>query len=229
VPLTPFRSSRFQLLALLAFACVVALPGRSAAPTTTVDWRLDSTAKVGGHVATILGAPKIFTDKSGTAVVFNGASDGLLLDTNPIAGLTQFTIELRIRPDGDGQPEQRFFHIQDAHDSRLLFEIRLTPEKKWALDTFLFRDKDHQLPLLDRTKLHPADQWHWVALRYDGHQMASYVDGQPELSGDVSFGPMEPKAQTSLGVRLNKVFWFKGGISEVRIHPTALSPDQLAK
>ena len=35
--------------------------------------------------------------------------------------------------------------------------------------------------------------------------------------------------QVSLGVRQNKVYWFKGGIREVRWHATALKAEQLQR
>jgi hypothetical protein len=59
--------------------------------------------------------------------------------------------------------------------------------------------------------------------------MTAYVDGQKELTGEVIFAPTRPTGQTSLGVRLNHVYWYQGAISEVRIHPTALPAAQLAR
>ena len=37
------------------------------------------------------------------------------------------------------------------------------------------------------------------------------------------------EGQISLGVRQNKVFWFKGGIREVRFHREAIAADQLQR
>jgi hypothetical protein len=36
----------------------------------------------------------------------------------------------------------------------------------------------------------------------------------------------QKSGKTSLGVRLNKVHWFKGAIRTVRITPRALSPEE---
>jgi hypothetical protein len=80
--------------------------------------------------------------------------------------------------------------------------------------------------MIDKTKLHPADRWCWVALRYDGKQMASFVNGVPELTGPVTFAPMA-EGKLSLGVRQNRVFWFKGAVKEVRFTPEALAPEKL--
>jgi hypothetical protein len=56
--------------------------------------------------------------------------------------------------------------------------------------------------------------------------MTHYVDGERELTGEVEFPPMTT-GRTSIGVRQNRVSWFKGAIAEVRFTPVALPADQL--
>jgi hypothetical protein len=176
----------------------------------------------------VLGAPRVGADTDGPAVWFNGASDGLLVPANPLAGLAQFTIEVLFYPAADGPAEQRFLHVQDGPGSRALIETRVAGGT-WALDTFLSHPASGaKLALLDMTKLHPADRWTWVALVYDGRRMAHYIDGVKELEGEVAFPPMAA-GQVSLGVRQNKVYWFKGGIREVRWHATALKAQELQR
>jgi hypothetical protein len=75
--------------------------------------------------------------------------------------------------------------------------------------------------LIDSTKLHPVNKWYWAALVYDGKKMRSYINGQKELEGELDF-PAMTKGKISLGVRLNKVNWFKGQIREIRFHPLYL-------
>ena len=226
----PLRHSIVARFAFAASAAIFSLasPALRAAAPAAVTWSLARTDQLGGHTTTVLGSPKVVQEDGRTAVAFDGAHDGLILPVNPLSGLTQFTIQLLIKPDSHGPAEQRFFHIQDAESNRCLLEIRLTPEGKWALDTFLFCGKS-SLALLDPKLLHSADEWHWVTLHYDGKKMSSFVDGKPELSGDVAFTSVSSTGQTSIGVRLNQVFWFKGAIREVRIHPVALPFDQLAR
>lgn len=233
-----------RLSVALSLTASLALAAAPAPAPTAQIWTLDRTEKVGGHATKILGAPRVTTDlphapstatsatatarASASAILFDGAHDGLILSTNPLAGLRAFTIELLIRPAASGASAQRFFHVQDPAGARALLEIRVTPDGRWALDTYL-ADGDHKLPLLDPTLLHSCDAWHWVALHYDGQRMTSYVDGKKELTGEVAFGPMQSAGETSIGVRLNQVYWFKGAIREVRLHPGAISPDQLAR
>ncbi len=190
-----------------------------------VHWPLSDVENIGGHATEVLGTPKIESVHAETAIVFDGRGDGILVPANPLAGWSRFTIEVRFRPDGSGAEEQRFLHLEDDLDRRVLIETRVR-NRQWALDTFMFRDKDRKLTLLDRARVHPTDQWYWVALVFDGMRMTSYVDGVRELEGIVSFTPMIT-GRTSIGVRQNRVSWFKGSISQVRFTPRALTSKQL--
>ncbi|MEO5998946.1 MAG: LamG-like jellyroll fold domain-containing protein [Chitinophagaceae bacterium] len=97
-----------------------------------------------------------------------------------------------------------------------------TPKGDWYLDTFLKNGKTNEgLTLIDSTKLHEGDNWYWAAMVYDGKKMTTYVNASLELEGDVNFVPMTT-GEISLGVRLNKVNWFKGQIKEIRFNPVAL-------
>jgi hypothetical protein len=58
--------------------------------------------------------------------------------------------------------------------------------------------------------------------------MSHYVNGVLELEGVVAFAPMSA-GRTSIGVRQNRVSWFKGAISEVRFTPAALPATRLRR
>jgi hypothetical protein len=227
------RSHRLaSLLAVFALAPFCNLKADTlAAPKpaeATVIWKLENPAEVGGLATEVKGAPQVAAEAGAKALVFNGKSDGLIVPVNPVAGMAQFTIEVLIKPDGTGDEEQRFIHIQDSREGRIMIETRVTKDKHWALDTFLFTDKDHSRPLLDKTILHPTDQWHWVALVYDGKKMANYINGVKELEGEVSISPMLA-GRMSIGVRQNMLYWYKGAIRELRFHPSALAPAALQR
>ncbi len=193
------------------------------ATAQTVTWKLKATNKVGAYKPVVLGNPLIVKDPSGTSLSFNGVNDGLVIQKIPIEGWPRFTIEVLFKPDGDGPVAPRFIHFQDKELNRGTFEIRLTPKGQWYMDTFLKNGKtDMGLTLIDSTKLHPTDKWYWVALVYDGKKMSSYVNRKKELEGKIDFPPMTI-GDISIGVRLNKVNWFKGLIREIRFHPQALN------
>ncbi|HET9863823.1 MAG TPA: LamG domain-containing protein [Steroidobacteraceae bacterium] len=213
-----------QSLVPVALA-VVALSGCAASREQNVTrWALRDAARVGGHATQIVGSPGN-TGADGAALVFDGEADGIFVPVNPLANWRAFTIEVRFRPDGSGHEEQRFLHLEDELRHRVLMETRVR-EQQWSLDTFLFQDAGHKLTLLDRAKQHPTDRWYWVALVYDGVKMSSYVNGVLELSGEVDFPPMVA-GRTSIGVRQNRVSWFKGAIAEIRFTPRALPADRL--
>lgn len=191
-------------------------------------WPVDSTTSVGGHAPRVLGAPRVIESAQGKALSFDGIDDGLIVPANPLAGLGAFTIEVLFLPEAGGPAEQRFLHVEDEAGARALIETRLTPDGKWALDTFLMNGTN-RLPLLDRTLLHPTGVWTWAALRYDGRLMSSHVNGRKELEGSITFPPMQKGGRTSLGVRLNEVYWFKGAIAEVRFHPRALATEEMRR
>ena len=205
---------------LLSLALTAAL-----APPTV--WRVDQTGSIAGHTPTVLGAPRAVESPHGKVLSFDGVRDGLIVPANPLAGCEVFTIEVLFRPAAGGPEEQRFLHVEDESGARALIETRLTPDGQWALDTFLLSG-ENRLPLLDRTRLHPANTWHWVALRYDGRRLSSFVNGVKELEGEVAFPPMKP-GRVSLGVRQNLVYWFKGEIAEVRFHPVSLPEAQMQR
>ena len=78
--------------------------------------------------------------------------------------------------------------------------------------------------LMNRKALHPLGVWHHVASVYDGKEFRNYVDGVQEGAGELYLAPHGP-GHTSVGVRINKVFFFKGAVHWARFTRKALSPD----
>jgi hypothetical protein len=203
-----------------------------AAPPTAQTWRFESTSKIAGHKTSIFGHPRIIASPAGKAIEFNGVDDAVFLDVHPLAGAETWTWEVIFRPDADGSPEQRFFHLQEnGTDNRMLFEIRLIPDRaegiRWCLDSFA-KSGAASLALMDRSKLHPAGAWYHAAAVYDGHEFRNYVDGVLEGKGDLHLAPSGP-GQTSIGVRINKVNFFKGAVRIARMTPRALSVSEFLK
>ncbi len=145
------------------FFTLTASRAQTTASSPTV-WRLNDLQALGGTAVTVVGHPQIVEEPWGKVTHFDGTADGLFLPINPLAGLSEFTLEILFKPETGGPAEQRFFHIQDQASNRGLLEIRLI-DAQWALDSFLYAAKpESRCTLLDRTKLHPANQWTWVAL-----------------------------------------------------------------
>ncbi len=213
----------FTILILVITALSVS--AQTKLPKKTVTWKIDNLKKIGGNRATVLGEPKIIKTDAGKAISFDGVDDGIFLDENPIAGASEFTVEAVFRPEAGGGAEQRWFHIEDSEnvESRALLEIRLNGNE-WFLDTFI-KSGENRLPLYAENFKHPVGEWFHVALVFDGKEMRHYVNGKLELSGILTIKPFG-KGKTSIGVRQNKVFWFKGTVRKVRFTNRALSPNE---
>ncbi len=81
---------------------------------------------------------------------------------------------------------------------------------------------------MDAAKTHPTGVWHSAALSFDGRTMRHYVDGREELAQELRFRPLG-EGRTSIGMRLNRVFWFKGAIRTIRFTARALQPGDLLR
>ncbi len=195
-------------------------------------WTFDRLDNIGGHETTVLGQPKIIDSPVGKAVEFDGVDDAFFIDNHPLAGAESFTWEAIFRPDG-GQREQRWFHLSERDaatgadtENRMLFEIRAIDDK-WFLDSYN-QSGEANATLMNKTALHPLGVWYHVASVYDGKRFSNYVDGIREGSADVYLAPHRP-GRASVGVRINKVFYFKGAVHLARFTRKALSPEEFLK
>jgi len=203
-------------LAALAIATAFAADGEL--------WHFDNLTKIGGHTVTLVGDPHLIATAQGKAVEFNGVGDAIFLDVHPLAAAQTWTWEAIFRPDVGGNPEQRFFHLQEnGTDSRMLMEIRII-DGKWCLDSFGKSGPD-QTFLLDKTKLYPLGAWYNITTVYDGHEFRNYVNGELQGTSQAYLGPQSAGA-CSIGVRYNKRDFFKGAVSAARMTPRALQPSE---
>lgn len=225
--------SRALIIAMgsIAFAAQTLPP--ASPQDESVDWRFDRLDRIGGHRTTVLGHPKVIETPAGKAIQFNGVDDAIFLDVHPLAGAEAFTWEVVFRPDVGGAAEQRFFHLQERDPktgadtkTRMLFEIRVIGDQ-WALDSFALSGAE-SLALLDRTKLHSLGAWHTAVAVYDGREFRNYVDGVLQGTGPLHLTPQGP-GHTSIGVRINRVDYFKGALLEARMTRRVLAPSEFLK
>lgn len=200
-----------------------ALSAPTGAPSS-LTWEINRLDKIGTQTTEQIGNPQVITTAEGKAVQFDGLDDGLVVNINPLAGATSFTVEAVFRPDAGGTAEQRWLHIQEeANDNRVLLEIRASGDQ-WFLDTFIKSGENRRTLYAEQFK-HNLGEWFHVALVYDGVTMRQFVDGNEELSGPVTINPLGA-GNTSVGVRMNRLFWFKGAIRKARFTSKALSPQE---
>jgi hypothetical protein len=221
-------------MAVTAGAALVCLGLIDAAePPETKIWTFDRLDNIGGVSTSVLGHPKVIEAPMGKAVQFNGVDDALFINEHPLAGAQTFTFEAIFRPDAGGAPEQRWFHLAEQDpktgadtDTRFLFEIRVI-NNQWCLDAFVHTPTVNRA-ILNREQLYPLDTWHAVAQVFDGKQYSSYVDGELQGKAEIHFEPEGP-GHTSVGVRINKEYYFKGAVHLARFTRRALSPEEFLK
>ena len=187
------------------------------------DYLISELLLSGSGGITILGNPQITESPYGDAVLFNGIDDAIFMDYNPLSDLPAFTVEVIMRPDREGLTEQRFIHMGEYNGNRMMLETRLTENHEWYFDGFI-KSGDHGVALIDPELLHSCDKWFHAALVMDNGNLSTYINGKKELDGEIPFEAFGP-GQTSIGVRQNKVCWYKGALYKIRVTPAALPAD----
>jgi len=196
-----------------------------------IVWRFDQLESIGGRRTVTEGHPQLIATPAGKAVLFNGVDDALLVDQHPLAGAQTFTIEAVFRPDG-GAFEQRWLHLAEAdpvngeaQSPRILFEVRAI-EDKWYLDAFT-TGPGYNKALAVPEKTFPAGRWYAVQQTFDGKTYRSYVGGVLQAEDAIDF-KAHRAGRCSVGMRINRVSYFRGAVLEVRFTPRALSPAEFA-
>ena len=202
----------------------------------SIKWNIDRTDSIGGYPAEGLPElPVIVETPEGKAALFNGKNQALLVKGNPLGNTEEFTIEVIFKPDSSLRPGKSgakiytFRKITDAK-SRILMEIRLLKNQKWALDSYVGSENSSSI-LLDSVtadKLHSAGQWYNVTLVYKNQTVTHYINGVKELHGSVNFHSL-PDANISIGARQNPKSWFNGYIKTIRFTKHALQPNEFLK
>jgi Concanavalin A-like lectin/glucanases superfamily len=151
---------------------------------------------------------------------------------HPLTGATTWTWEMIFKPDADGKPEQRVFHLQsvdpatgqDYPNERMLFEIRIRTgadgKPAWCLDSFATAGGQSRT-LLNCEKLHPFGQWYRVTAVYDGKMLHNYVGDELQGEGELNL-PAERPGRASVGTRIDLRDYYKGAMFEARFTRRAL-------
>jgi len=164
---------------------------------------------------------------------FNGSGDGIQLGCHPLEGAREFTIEALFRPDG-GNFQQRWLHLEAVGNpsdevgtsaSRILFEIRVRGNT-WYSDAFIHGENTHKA-LMEPSDMWPVGRWHHVAQTYDGTTFSSYVNGRLQSSAAIAFLP-QGAGRSSVGMRLNRVNFFRGAIGSIVFSRKAFLPSQFS-
>ena len=212
----------------------VGAAGVQAPAAAQVVWRFDSTSSLGGMPTQTEGDPKTIDTPAGKAVQFDGVSDAIFMRVHPLAGATTWTWEMIFKPDADGKPEQRIFHLQsvdpatgkDVVNERMLFEIRIR-NGQWCLDSFATAGGQSRT-LLNCEKLHPFGPWYRVTAVYDGKMLRNYVGDELQGEGELVLRPELP-GRSSIGTRIDLRDYYKGGMYAARFTRSVLAVEDFMK
>jgi hypothetical protein len=81
---------------------------------------------------------------------------------------------------------------------------------------------------MNRHALHPLGTWYHVAAVYDGREFSNHVNGVREGAAELQLTPHRA-GHASVGVRINKVYYFKGAVRLARFSRRALSPAEFLR
>jgi hypothetical protein len=198
--------------------------------TSSITWILDRVDSIGGYQSNPYNElPTLIETSQGKAAFFDGINDGILLNCNPIGSATEFTLEVILFPDSTAtQTQPRFLHIRRTTDQnrRITMETRILANKQWILDTYI-RSEISQCTQLDSSYTHTSGEWHHTAIVYGNHTMKQYIDGILQRSDTVTYLPMDTdNPKISIGVRQDKLYFFKGAIRLIKISKRALVPEE---
>ncbi|SHG19351.1 Concanavalin A-like lectin/glucanases superfamily protein [Flavobacterium fluvii] len=185
------------------------------------EWVLANLLHEKSNNVEINGKPQIVASPYGEAISFNGTDDAFFLNELPLQSLQEFTVEMIFKPELNGLFEQRILHIGESTKDRMLLEIRAVGNN-WYFDGYAASGTNKKA-LIDEKLIHPLEQWYHVAFVVTPKSLTTFVNGKQELQEDFSFLPIQ-SGQTSIGVRMNKVCWFKGAIYKIRITPKQVNP-----
>lgn len=193
---------------------------------STKEWIIADLLRQKLNVTEITGQPQLVNSPYGEAVSFNGKDDAFFINELPLQSLKEFTVEMIFKPESNGLFEQRILHIGESTKDRMLLEIR-SVGNDWYFDGYAASGTNKKA-LIDEKLIHPSEKWYHVAFVVTAKSLTTYVNGKQELFENFSFLPIE-SGQTSIGVRMNKVCWFKGAIYKIRITPKPIQPKDFIK
>lgn len=213
--------------AALLSACAGTTGGADhGAPLHAVAWPIDNVANVAGYELETLGQPRPAGGSPSPSVCFAG-QDGLVFPVNPLDAQPEYTIQVLFKPDPAGPAKQQFLHLQDGSDNRVLMEIRLAPDGRWYLHSFVRSGKQEQ-ELAAPELVHDAAAWYWVALTYRDGELSQFVNARRQAFAMPSLVPMR-RGNMSVGIRLSAENGFKGCVRELRFATAALPATELAR
>lgn len=194
---------------------------------TFTTWKFNSLTSISNTDVASEGNPEIIDINKDKAVYFDGEEDRIVVNSNPLIGLDEFTFEVVFRIDKGGIYEQKFIHMQANPDIRILFEIEFVNDSMWYMENYIQSGsgETENIHLMDMEKVHPAGRWYHAAVVYKNQEFKQYINYKLENKASMEW--ISPEDGTvSVGARMNQVNYMTGAVREVRVADEALESDQ---
>ncbi|WP_439151811.1 LamG-like jellyroll fold domain-containing protein [Winogradskyella sp.] len=164
-------------------------------------------------------APEVIVERS---VYFDGAVDYIDMEDNLNLNPGRFTVSAWIKRDAADSGTKSILSKRDAAFTRG-YDLTILNDNRVEMDWI----NGSTQSIISNTRI-PDDEWHHVAVTYDGTTAYLYIDGVEDRNR-----PLSPPVATDESFYIaaagknTPVQHFRGNIDEVRVWNTMLSPDQL--
>jgi hypothetical protein len=189
------------------------------------SWKFTNLNSLGECAINPEGNPTLITINNDTAWYFDGTDDRVVVDTNPLIGLNEFTFEVVFRIDEGGVSEQKFIHLQANPDIRILFEIEFKENGRWYMENFIKAENGESIHLMDSTIDYPVNRWYHAAIVYKNNEFKQYINYNTLDIENLSWTP-PTDGSVSVGSRMNQVNYFTGAVREIRFADMALDSSE---
>ncbi len=236
------KISFLALITLWLFSFAFAIAGHK----PQVEWPLENLTDINENTThTVVGVPEIVDGLIGKAFKFNGLTDGIIVEDNPIDMAPEFTIEMYIKPEANPGVKAKLFNIWNVDESQSALFLEC-----WGKDSTKTYDLQNKVVLKTAFKTPrfntatlfsqelDAGKWYHLAWVSDTTGYTFYINGvrshgtvftkhymyddpdeyyQPFTGGNVTFGCRGGSKQKD---------FYKGLIDNIRITRKVLTPEE---
>jgi len=220
-----------KLICLISFVFVSGLTLTDPAHAELVAWwRLDEGSGMmafdssgNGNDARFEGAPEWVEDgKFGKALKFNGSSDYLAAPDSESLDINGDQLSIAAWVNGEDWPAANHIVRKIADTGTgAIYMIRVQPDT-----VRVYLNTSAGETIVQGTTVLPTNEWVHVALTYDGTEARIYVNGQLDVSSNVSGEVSESNNELRIG-RGEPAGYFVGMIDDVRLYNHALTESEL--
>jgi len=165
-------------------------------------------------------APQVVVERS---IYFDGVVDYIDMEDNLDLNHGEFTISAWIKRDAADTGTKSILSKRNSVFSGTGYDFRMRGDNTIEI---YWKNGSHQ-SLRSLTAV-PDDEWHHVAVTYDGADARLYIDGIPDRFTSLS-GPIDTDHSFLIGAAGKGTITqhFRGNIDEVRVWDRSLTPSQL--